>query len=298
MFFPHPVPGQTIESRLRGRDRLPAQGERAAPGRRRAARSSIGNCQGGWALMMLAALAPDEIGPILLAGSPLSYWAGVAGKNPMRYMGGLLGGSWPASLPADLGDGKFDGAHLVNNFESLDPANTLLDEALQPVFEGRHGARALPPVRALVGRPLPHEPRRDRLDRPEPVRRQQAVGRRGRIVRRQAPRRPAQHPVADHRVRVAGATTSRRRSRRWTGSPTSTAASTTSASTSRRSSTACTRRPATWACSCRRASRGARPPSWRARSISIDTLPPGLYEAIIEDTSPRCPGGSTSRAAT
>ena len=84
----------------------------------------IGNCQGGWALMMLAALAPREIGPILLAGSPLSYWAGVEGKNPMRYMGGLLGGSWIGSLLGDLGDGKFDGAHLVNNFESLDPANT------------------------------------------------------------------------------------------------------------------------------------------------------------------------------
>ena len=48
----------------------------------------IGNCQGGWALMMLAALAPDLVGPILLAGSPLSYWAGVGGKNPMRYTGG------------------------------------------------------------------------------------------------------------------------------------------------------------------------------------------------------------------
>jgi hypothetical protein len=60
----------------------------------------------------------------LLAGSPLSYWAGVAGKNPMRYLGGLLGGSWTASLAGDLGQGKFDGAHIVSNFESLDPANT------------------------------------------------------------------------------------------------------------------------------------------------------------------------------
>jgi hypothetical protein len=28
------------------------------------------------------------------AGSPLSYWDGVHGRNPMRYSGGLLGGSW------------------------------------------------------------------------------------------------------------------------------------------------------------------------------------------------------------
>ena len=42
----------------------------------------------------------------------------------MRYAGGLIGGTWTASLAGDLGHGKFDGAHIVNNFESLDPANT------------------------------------------------------------------------------------------------------------------------------------------------------------------------------
>jgi hypothetical protein len=84
----------------------------------------IGNCQGGWALAMLASLTPQQAGPLLLAGSPLSYWAGVVGKNPMRYMGGLLGGSWMASLLSDLGHGKFDGAFLINNFDRLNPANT------------------------------------------------------------------------------------------------------------------------------------------------------------------------------
>jgi hypothetical protein len=74
---------------------------------------------------MLASLVPDELGPILLAGSPISYWAGVSGKNPMRYTGGLLGGAWTASLASDLGAGKFDGANLVNNFERLNPSNTL-----------------------------------------------------------------------------------------------------------------------------------------------------------------------------
>ena len=123
MFSPQPVRGQTIESVcaaeiafLRKVNELHPQAE-GGP-------FTIGNCQGGWALMMLAALAPKEIGPILLAGSPLSYWAGVGGENPMRYRGGMLGGSWVASLLSDLGDGKFDGAYLVNNFESLDPANT------------------------------------------------------------------------------------------------------------------------------------------------------------------------------
>ncbi|MEB0233319.1 DUF3141 domain-containing protein, partial [Undibacterium sp. 10I3] len=63
----------------------------------------IGNCQGGWALMILAALAPESVGPVLLAGSPLSYWAGVENKNPLRYTGGLMGGTWMASLAGDLG---------------------------------------------------------------------------------------------------------------------------------------------------------------------------------------------------
>jgi hypothetical protein len=42
----------------------------------------------------------------------------------MRYTGGVLGGSWLTALTSDLGGGKFDGGHLVSNFESLNPANT------------------------------------------------------------------------------------------------------------------------------------------------------------------------------
>jgi hypothetical protein len=43
----------------------------------------------------------------------------------MRYSGGLLGGSWLTALTGDLGNGKFDGAWLVQNFENQNPANTL-----------------------------------------------------------------------------------------------------------------------------------------------------------------------------
>jgi len=84
----------------------------------------IGNCQGGWAVMMLGATSPELTGPLVLNGAPLSYWAGETGKNPMRYLGGLAGGAWPSALLADLGNGKFDGANLVLNFESLSPAAT------------------------------------------------------------------------------------------------------------------------------------------------------------------------------
>ena len=87
--------------------------------------------------MMLASLGPDLFGPIIIAGAPLSYWAGVRGKNPMRYSGGLLGGSWLTALTSDLGGGKFDGAWLVENFESLNPRNAL-DQTVQRLFEGRY----------------------------------------------------------------------------------------------------------------------------------------------------------------
>ena len=43
----------------------------------------------------------------------------------MRYTGGLPGGSWLTALTSDLGNGKFDGGYLVENFENLNPANTL-----------------------------------------------------------------------------------------------------------------------------------------------------------------------------
>ena len=85
----------------------------------------IGNCQAGWQVMMMAALHPERCGPIVLAGSPLSYWGGKHGQKSLRYMGGVLGGSWMTSLAGDIGNGTFDGAHLVKNFESMNPANTL-----------------------------------------------------------------------------------------------------------------------------------------------------------------------------
>lgn len=85
----------------------------------------IGNCQAGWAVAMLAAVEPDLLGPIIMNGAPLSYWSGKEGKDPMRYLGGLNGGSWMASFASDLGDGIFDGANLVANFENLNPTNSL-----------------------------------------------------------------------------------------------------------------------------------------------------------------------------
>ena len=123
-FLPDPVPGQTIEDIARA-EAIFIEKVTAAHPEVSGRPCVIGNCQAGWAIMMLAALRPELFGPIIVAGSPLSYWAGVRGKYPMRYSGGLLGGSWLTALASDLGHGKFDGAGLVQNFENQNPANTL-----------------------------------------------------------------------------------------------------------------------------------------------------------------------------
>src|SRR5215212_1578676 len=122
-FLPDPMPGQTIEDIARA-EAIFLEKVIALHPNGDGKPCVIGNCQAGWAIMMLAAVRPELFGPIILAGSPLSYWAGVRGKNPMRYSGGLLGGSWLTALAGDLGGGKFDGANLVQNFENMNPANT------------------------------------------------------------------------------------------------------------------------------------------------------------------------------
>ena len=123
-FTPDPMPGQTIEDVMCAEAGFLEAVIALHPGAD-GKPCVIGNCQAGWAVMMLAATRPELFGPLILAGSPLSYWAGVERQSPMRYSGGLLGGSWLSALSSDLGAGKFDGAHLVANFENLNPANTL-----------------------------------------------------------------------------------------------------------------------------------------------------------------------------
>jgi pimeloyl-ACP methyl ester carboxylesterase len=123
-FLPDPMPGQTIGDIARAEAQFLGKVIELHPDAD-GKPCVIGNCQAGWAVMMLAALEPQLFGPLIIAGSPLSYWAGVRGKYPMRYSGGLLGGSWLTALTGDLGCGKFDGAWLVQNFESQNPANTL-----------------------------------------------------------------------------------------------------------------------------------------------------------------------------
>ena len=123
-FLPEPMPGQTIE-RIARAEALFLEKVIALHPDADGKPCVIGNCQAGWAVMILASLRPELFGPLIIAGAPLAYWAGVHGEYPMRYSGGLLGGSWLTALTSDIGGGKFDGAWLVQNFENQNPSNTL-----------------------------------------------------------------------------------------------------------------------------------------------------------------------------
>jgi hypothetical protein len=68
-FLPEPIPGQTIEDVTEAEAAFlekvialhpEADGKPAV----------IGNCQAGWAVMILAALRPELFGPIIVAGAP------------------------------------------------------------------------------------------------------------------------------------------------------------------------------------------------------------------------------------
>ncbi len=125
IFYPRPCPGQTLADVHHALRRFVAEVARRHPGKPPVL---YGNCQGGWAVALLAADCVGLAGPVVMNGSPLSYWAGESGANPMRLAGGLLGGTWLSHLTADLSAGVFDGAWLAQNFESLNPANALWDK--------------------------------------------------------------------------------------------------------------------------------------------------------------------------
>jgi hypothetical protein len=127
VFFRDPEPGQTLLDVCTAEQQFVRKVRQLHPDSPKPA--IIGNCQGGWAAMMLSSSSPEDTGPVVINGAPMSYWGGAwsegEGDNPMRYAGGMLGGTWLSSMTADMGNGKFDGAWLVQNFENLNPANSL-----------------------------------------------------------------------------------------------------------------------------------------------------------------------------
>ncbi|WP_439329661.1 DUF3141 domain-containing protein [Candidatus Rhodoblastus alkanivorans] len=119
VFRPMPEPDQTLADVMRAEAKFVGEIRRRHPDAPKPI--IVGNCQGGWATLILAAANPEITGPLVINGAPVAAWSGRKGENPMRYNGGLLGGVLPALILSDLGGGVFDGANLVQNFELLNP---------------------------------------------------------------------------------------------------------------------------------------------------------------------------------
>ncbi len=121
-FSAEPTPGQTFLDVVDGQVAFVERVSELHPDSPRPV--AFGNCQAGYQTLMAAMLHPELLGAVIMAGSPMSYWQGVHGKNPMRYEGGLVGGAWLTALTSDVGNGKVDGAYLIENFDNLNPAGS------------------------------------------------------------------------------------------------------------------------------------------------------------------------------
>ncbi len=121
-FWRNPEPGQTLADVARAEASFVRYVQEKHPDAPKPV--VIGNCQGGWATLVLGASNPDLTGPLVLNGAPVETWSGDVGSNPMRYNAGLLGGQVQPMFWSDYGDGVFDGAWLVLNFEMLNPGRT------------------------------------------------------------------------------------------------------------------------------------------------------------------------------
>lgn len=124
-FFPTPQPHQSISDVLYALRKFVEEVKKLHDGK---PPILYGNCQAGWMLTILAASCEGLAGPVVMNGSPISYWASSGERTPMQTMGSLVGGVWAVRLLADLSNGIFDGAWLVQNFENLNPANALWDK--------------------------------------------------------------------------------------------------------------------------------------------------------------------------
>ena len=247
-FLPKPMPGQTIEDVCRA-EAIFVEEVAARHPEAEGKPVVIANCQAGWQIMMMAAINPDRTGPIMLAGSPLSYWAGVRGKNPMRYLGGMLGGTWLTALSGDLGNGIFDGANLVANFESLNPANTYWTKAYNVYSKVDTEAERFLDFETWWGSPVLLNAEEMQWIADNLFVGNKLVDRAASHLGRRS-HRSAQHHGADHRVLLVGRQHHAAAAGTWTGSSTSTTTSERSSRTARPSSTRCTRTSVISASSC------------------------------------------------
>ena len=154
VFFPEPVSGQRLDDVLAALRHFVEEVASRHGGR---APVLYGNCQAGWAMVILAAACEGLAGPVVLNGSPLSYWAGESGVNPMRVAGGLLCGRL-ADQPRGRSGGRSVRRRLARPEFREPEAGRRLGQVRQPVRGRRRRAGPLPGVRAVVERVLFPQP--------------------------------------------------------------------------------------------------------------------------------------------
>ena len=111
----------------------------------------FGNCQAGWHAVMAACMRPDLVGPLVLPGSPLSYWAGKRGRNPMRVQ--RRPARWHLDRPPPERSGW---RHLRRRlarlqFRQSEPGQYVLDQTVQRLGQAGKRRAPLPGVREVVG---------------------------------------------------------------------------------------------------------------------------------------------------
>ena len=82
----------------------------------------IGDCQGGWLATIYAALRPERVNTLTIAGAPIDFHAGepvihevirrVAPDGNLRFYEGLVA----------MGGGVLEGRHIVSGFIMIQPA--------------------------------------------------------------------------------------------------------------------------------------------------------------------------------
>jgi poly(3-hydroxybutyrate) depolymerase len=103
----------------------------------------IGDCQGGWLATIYAALAPDRVNTLTIAGAPIDFHAGepVIGAVLERMAPGGDLGAYRALVAA--GGGTLKGEHMLAGFILIKPDNELARQAqlLVNVHDPEHVAR-------------------------------------------------------------------------------------------------------------------------------------------------------------
>ena len=171
IFFAEPCPGQTLADVLAALRRFVEHVAKLHPGH---PPILYGNCQAGWAATLVSAHCGDLAGPVILNGSPLSYWAGEPGVNPMRVTAGLVGGVWLTHFLADLGHRTIRRCLAGTRLRDSEARQRVVGEVRHALHAHRHRAAAVPGLRALVERFLSPERRGNGGHRRESVRRQPA----------------------------------------------------------------------------------------------------------------------------